>query len=916
MVTRCAAGESAGYDGPRRRLASQFVEMTMTPSELTIRDAHPIEPAAHTSRLHRELALSAELAAASQCDPAAAWRNLGSSEAGLHETEAAARLHRFGANKIAQERQAGIVRELIGRTRNPLNALLLTLAAVSYFLGDVRAAAIIAAMVILSIATAFIQEHRSNQAAAKLRALVKTTASVKRPEATPQASKIEGFVEIPMEEIVPGDIVALSAGDMIPADLRLLSAKDLFVNQSTLTGEAMPMEKSAAAVDRPPDDAFDLPNICFMGSNVVSGYGTGVIVHTGNRSYFGQLADTIAGQRVQTSFEKGVDRFTWLMIRFILVLVPSVLLINGLTKGDWLQALLFALAVAVGLTPEMLPMIVTTNLAKGAIAMSGKRVIVKRLHAIQNFGAMDVLCTDKTGTLTQDRIILKRHLDIRGEDCDRVLEYAYLNSHYQSGLKNLLDIAVLQHVEIGKELHGAHEYRKVDEIPFDFVRRRLTVVLAREDGKHVLICKGAIEEVFAICSRYELDGEVGPLDPTHLETAQQQGAALNSDGFRVIAVAYKELDAGKEVYTVADERELTLLGYIAFLDPPKESAGPAMAALGRAGVRVKILTGDNDVVTRKICRDVGLNVDRIILGAEVEAASEEALAQMVDACPVFAKVSPAQKARIIAACQRNGHVVGFLGDGINDSAALKAADVGISVDTAVDIAKESADIILLEKNLGVLGDGVIEGRKVFGNITKYIKMGASSNFGNMFSVVGASIMLPFLPMAPIQVLTNNLLYDFSQTAIPTDNVDEDYLLVPRRWDIDNIMKFMLFVGPISSIFDYVTYFTMIFAFGAWDNPALFQTGWFVESLLTQTLIIHIIRTAKIPFIESRASPALIATSLTICIVGITLPFTWFGGSLGFVPLPALYWPAVIAIICCYAVLTHIVKTWFVRRWGM
>ena len=719
-----------------------------------------------------------------------------------------------------------------------------------------------------------------------------------------------------MEEIVPGDIVALSAGDMIPADLRLLSAKDLFVNQSALTGEAMPIEKFAAAVSPPPTTRSISPTSASWAATWSAATRTGVIVHTGSRSYFGQLADTIAGQRVQTSFEKGINRFTWLMIRFILVLVPSVFLINGLTKGDWLEALLFALAVAVGLTPEMLPMIVTTNLAKGAIAMSRKRVIVKRLHAIQNFGAMDVLCTDKTGTLTQDRIILKRHLDIRGEDCDRVLEYAYLNSHYQSGLKNLLDIAVLQHVELGKELHSAHQYRKIDEIPFDFVRRRLTVVLGRDDGKHVLICKGAIEEVFAVCSRYEVDGEVGPLDRSHLETAQQESAALNADGFRVIAVAYKELDAGKEAYAVADECDLTLLGYIAFLDPPKESAGPAIAALGRAGVRVKIITGDNDVVTRKICRDVGLEVDRIILGAEIEAAGEEALAEW--STPIRCSPRSLRPRRRGSSRPASATATWSASSATASTTApaLKAADVGISVDTAVDIAKESADIILLEKNLGVLGDGVIEGRKVFGNITKYIKMGASSNFGNMFSVVGASIMLPFLPMAPIQVLTNNLLYDFSQTAIPTDNVDEDYLLVPRRWDIGNIMKFMLFIGPISSIFDYVTYFTMIFAFGAWDNPALFQTGWFVESLLTQTLIIHIIRTAKIPFVESRASPALIATSLVICIVGIALPFTWFGGSLGFVPLPALYWPAVIAIIGCYAVLTHIVKTWFVRRWGM
>jgi Mg2+-importing ATPase len=893
------------------------MEDMMTSSETISGGAIPVG-VARASRLHRDIAISPELLATSQCDPAAALGKLGGTDAGLDEAEATRRLKRFGLNQIAQENRTGAIHELINRTKNPLNALLLTLAVISYFLGDVRATIVIAAMVILSVVTAFIQEHRSNQAAAKLRALVKTTASVMRQglSAAARPCKVEGFVEIPMEEIVPGDLVALSAGDMIPADLRVLSAKDLFVNQSALTGEAMPVEKSARPVTEAVADPFDLPNICFMGGNVVSGYATGVIAETGGSSYFGQLADSIAGQRIQTSFEKGIDRFTWLMIRFIIVLVPSVLLINGISKGDWLEALLFALAVAVGLTPEMLPMIVTANLAKGAIAMSRKRVIVKRLHAIQNFGAMDVLCTDKTGTLTQDRIILKRHLDIRGEDCDRVLEYAYLNSHYQSGLKNLLDVAVLQHAELGKNLHCEHQYRKLDEIPFDFVRRRLTVVLDRDDGKHILICKGAIEEVFAVCSRYEIDGEVGALDRSHLEKAKEESASLNADGFRVIAVAYKEVDTRKDVYTVADETDLTLLGYIAFLDPPKGSAGPAIAALERAGVKVKILSGDNDIVTRKICHEVGLVVDRIVLGVEVEGADDVALARMADTYSVFAKVTPAQKARIIAACQRNGHVVGFLGDGINDSAGLKAADVGISVDTAVDIAKESADIILLEKNLGVLGDGVIEGRKVFGNITKYIKMGASSNFGNMFSVVGASIMLPFLPMAPIQVLTNNLLYDFSQTAIPADSVDEDYLIVPRRWDISNIVKFMLFIGPISSIFDYVTYFVMIYLFGAWDNPALFQTGWFVESLLTQTLIIHIIRTAKIPFFESVASPALITTSVVICMVGVTLPFTYVGASLGFVPLPPLYWPVVFAIIGCYAVLTHLMKVWFVHRWGM
>jgi Mg2+-importing ATPase len=652
-----------------------------------------------------------------------------------------------------------------------------------------------------------------------------------------------------------------------------------------------------------------------MGANVVSGYATGVIVRTGGATFFGQLADEIAGRRVPTAFDQGINRFTWLMIRFMLVMVPAVFVINGVTKGDWLEALLFSVAVAVGLTPEMLPMIVAVNLAKGAIAMAHQKVIVKRLNAIQNFGAMDVLCTDKTGTLTQDRIILKRHLDINGEESDRVLQYAYLNSHFQSGLKNLLDVAVLQHVDLHKILGIDDGFSKVDEIPFDFARRRLSVVVLQGD-EHVLICKGAVEEIFAVCTRYEVDGTTGQLDASHFETAKEETIILNSDGFRVVAVAYKRMDSAKTTYTIADESDLTLLGYIAFLDPPKETAGAAIAALAGKGVRVKILTGDNEVITRKICREVGIDPGEIVLGAKLEGLDDEKLTAVADQATVFAKLTPAQKERIVQALHRKGRVVGFLGDGINDSPALKAADVGISVDTAVDIAKESADIILLEKSLMVLQEGVTEGRKIFGNITKYIKMGASSNFGNMFSVLGASIFLPFLPMAPIQVLTNNLLYDFSQTAIPTDNVDDDYLTSPRRWDIGNIFKFMVFIGPISSIFDYATYAIMLFVFDCWTNPPLFQTGWFVESLLTQTLIIHIIRTAKIPFIESRASVPLIATTIAICVVGITLPFTWVGGALGFVPLPGLYWPLVAAMLLSYATLTHLVKAWFVRRWGM
>jgi P-type Mg2+ transporter len=853
-----------------------------------------------------------ELAAVCRLEAAEACATVSSRLEGLSQPEADARLKRFGLNLVTRERKATIHQELWGRARNPLNALLLTLATVSYFLGDVRAAVVIATMVILAITTAFIQEHRSNEAAAKLRAMVHTTASVRRG----LSSSDNPFCEIPMEQLVPGDVVRLSAGDMIPGDLRLLDAKDLFINQSALTGEAMPAEKHAGASDADWAASFDLPNLCFMGANVVSGYGTGVILRTGPNTFFGQLADDIAGRRVPTAFDQGIDRFTWLMIRFILVMVPAVFLINGLTKHDWLEALLFAVAVAVGLTPEMLPMIVTVNLAKGAIAMSREKVIVKRLNAIQNLGAMDVLCTDKTGTLTQDRIILKRHLDIHGEESEQVLQYAFLNSHFQSGLRNLLDNAVLAHVDLNKILGIDGGYSKVDEIPFDFSRRRLSVVVAREDGKHLLICKGAVEEIFAVCTQFVVDGETGQLDKSHFDAAMEQTVALNSDGFRVVAVAYKEMDASKATYSVEDEAGLTLLGYIAFLDPPKESAREAIAALAEKGVQVKILTGDNEVITRKICREVNLDAGEILLGSKVSQLSDAELAEISDRTTVFAKLTPAQKERVVRALHLKGRVVGFLGDGINDSPALKAADVGISVDTAVDIAKESADIILLEKNLLVLREGVVEGRRIFANITKYIRMGASSNFGNMFSVLGASIFLPFLPMAPIQVLTNNLLYDFSQTAIPTDNVDEEFLARPRRWDISNIFKFMVFIGPLSSIFDYSTYGMMLFVFDAWTNPALFQTGWFVESLLTQTLIIHIIRTAKIPFIESHASPALITTTIIICAVGITLPFTWAGSALGFVPLPWLYWPLVGTMLLAYAILTHFVKVWFVRKWGL
>ena len=826
---------------------------------------------------------------------------------GLTEAEAASRLESVGPNLIAREQPQSMGREFLGRARNPLNFLLLGLAAVSWATGDVRAAIVIVAMVILSVTLAFVQEHRSNKAAAALRAMVHTTVSVRRDGV---------FKDVPLHTLVPGDVVQLSAGALIPADLRLLGSKDLHVNQSALTGEAMPVEKQETPPVPPPEDVLDACNLCFMGSNVLSGTATAIVLATGPNTAFGKLADSVVGVRVETAFDKGIARFTWLMLRFIAVMVPAVFLINGLTKGDWLEALLFATAVAVGLTPEMLPMIVTVNLAKGALAMARKRVIVKRLNSIQNFGAMNVLCTDKTGTLTQDKIVLQYHLDFEGQESRQVLEYAFLNSHYQSGLKNLLDEAVVAYVQRPDYADIVPRFVKVDEMPFDFQRRRMSVVLDRGDGTHLLIAKGAVEEIFAVCDHYRLGDTTATLDPTHFDEAKTEMEKLNNEGFRVVAVACKEIADPKVAYTVADETGLTLLGYIACLDPPKETAAAAIAALGRSGVTVKILTGDNGTITRTVCRQVGMAVDRIVLGTEIDVLSEDALGALAEQVNVFAKMSPTQKARVIAALQARGHVVGYMGDGINDGPALKAADVGISVDTAVDIAKESADIILLEKSLAVLGDGVLEGRRIFGNIVKYIKMGASSNFGNMFSVLGASIFLPFLPMAPIQVLTNNLLYDFSQTTIPTDTVDEEYLTVPRKWDIGNLTRFVLFIGPISSIFDYLTFGTMLYVFDAWDKPGLFQAGWFVESLLTQTLIIHIIRTARIPFLESRASTPLIATTIAIVAIGGAIPYTPIGTMLGFVPLPPLYWVCVTAMMLTYAALTHVVKTWFVRRWGM
>lgn len=785
-------------------------------------------------------------------------------------------------------------------------------------------------MVVVSGVLRFVQEYRSTQAAEKLKALVSTTATVKRRNRLDNPGEQR---EIPINELVPGDIIHLAAGDMIPADVRLLSSKDLFVSQAVLTGESLPVEKYdtlGAVVEKRADvvvqdqvSFLDSPTICFMGTNVISGTAIAVVVATGDRTYFGSLAKNIVGKRVLTSFEQGVNRVSWLLIGFMAVMVPIVFLINGITKGNWFDAFLFGVSVAVGLTPEMLPMIVTANLAKGSVAMANQKVVVKRLNAIQNFGAMDVLCTDKTGTLTQDKIILERHIDLHGYESHEPLQYGYLNSYYQTGLKNLLDVAVLEHVELNTKLRPSEGYTKVDEIPFDFVRRRMSVVVEElnpSHNKHILICKGAVEEIFNICSHAKYQGAITRMNEFVRADGMRVTQQLNEDGFRVIAVAYKEIPIPQDTiptYGAKDECDLILVGYLAFLDPPKDSASQAIMALQEHGVAVKIITGDNDIVTRKICQEVDLQIDGILLGSQMEKMSDEQLADMVDTTTVFAKMSPIQKAQIIRVLRSKGHTVGYMGDGINDAAALRDADVGISVDTAVDIAKESADIILLEKNLMVLERGVIEGRRTFANILKYLNMTASSNFGNVFSVMGSSAFLPFLPMQPIQLLTQNLLYDISQITIPFDNVDKDFLKKPQKWNVPNIGRFMLFIGPVSSIFDYVTFIVMWFVFGA-NTPEevqLFNSGWFVEGLLSQTLIVHMIRTSRWPFLQSTASlPVLLLTGIIIAI-GMVIPFTPLGAALGMVPLPMRYFGWLWAILGAYCLLTQAIKLWYIRIFG-
>jgi Mg2+-importing ATPase len=868
-------------------------------------------------------------------------RSLNSNRNGLTEADARDRLRKYGKNEVSHEKPPAWYVQLFKAFNNPFIWVLVGLAAVSYVLDyaiaepedkDLTAVIILSIMVLVSGFLRFFQEYRSTQAAEKLKAMVSTKATVIRRDRLDAPGTRR---EVPLSALVPGDIVALSAGDMIPADVRLLTSKDLFVSQAVLTGESLPVEKYdtlGSVVEKRADvnvnedqvSALDIPTVCFMGTNVVSGTATAVVVSTGDRTYFGSLAKNIVGKRVLTSFEKGVNRVSYLLITFMAVMVPIVFLIQWFTKGSFLDALLFSLSVAVGLTPEMLPMIVTANLARGAVVMANQKVVVKRINAIQNFGAMDILCTDKTGTLTLDKIILERHVDIHGYEDDEPLEYAYLNSYYQTGLKNLLDVAVLEHVELNTELKPAENYAKVDEIPFDFVRRRMSVVVeprgGRSEGQHVLICKGAVEELFNVCSHAKYHGEIMPMNEFVRLEGLRVTQSLNEDGFRVIAVAYKEIPIPLDTaptYSAKDECDLILVGYLAFLDPPKDSAIEAIAALNDNGVAVKVITGDNDIVTRKVCKEVNLEVEGVLVGSQIERLSDEELTSQLDTTTIFAKVSPLQKARIVRLLREQGHTVGYLGDGINDAAALRDADVGISVDTAVDIAKESADIILLEKNLMVLERGVIEGRRTFANILKYLNMTASSNYGNVFSVMGSSAVLPFLPMQPIQLLTQNLIYDLSQTTIPFDNVDKEFLRKPQKWNVPNIGRFMLFIGPISSIFDYATYIVMWFVFAA-NTPEevkLFNSGWFVEGLLSQTLVVHMLRTARVPFFQSWPSLPVLLSTGTAIIAGMIIPFTPLGAGLGMVPLPANYFIWLWLILGSYCLLTQYLKGFYIRTFG-
>ncbi len=875
-------------------------------------------------------------------------------DSGLYDDEVEYCHERYGYNEIENTDKNTWYKRLCESFITPFNIVLFVIIAISFFTDyyfaidgekDLTSVVVIGVMVFMSGILDFIQDTKSDKASEKLKAMITTTTTVIRNNKK---------VEVALGEVVPGDIVVLSAGSIIPADLRILSAKDLFISQSSLTGESAPVEKFAESFcplkrydrgesldeisrDEPNLHTFkedisdkdlsplEMNNLCFMGTNVISGSGIGAVISIGNETYFGSMAQSISHKKVETNFDKGIKDIGWMLIKFVIIMAVAVFLINGIFKGDWIQSFIFAVSVAIGLTPEMLPVIVTTNLAKGAIVVSKKKTIVKNLSSIQNFGAMDILCTDKTGTLTEDKIVLEYHLNINGEEDEEVFKTAYLNSYYQTGLKNLLDLAILNHIKedpkSANDIKSFSKYHLIDEIPFDFIRKRMSVILKNSNGETRLITKGAVDNMLNISSFVEYKEKVMPLTDKIKVDVLKRMAELNNQGMRVIGVAYRtEFNKQGDTFGVDDEKNMVFIGFVAFLDPPKESAAKAIEELKKYNVDVKVLTGDNELVANYVCGKVGIGNCNTLVGSEIEYMSDKKLREVVNGIDIFAKLTPQQKSRVVTALRDNGHVVGFMGDGINDAPAMKKSDVAISVDSAVDIAKESADIILLEKDLKVLKDGVIEGRKIFGNIVKYIKMATSSNFGNMLSILVACAFLPFLPMLPLQILVLNLFYDISQTVIPWDNMDEEYLYRQKKWDIRSIKRFMLCLGPASSIFDLMMFFILYFIFKCNDPNnhqlvSLFQTGWFVLSLITQTIIIHFVRTEKIPFVQSIASKPVIAMTIALVAIGLILPFTGVGQYIKMVPLPISYFAWLAIVLIGYALTVGLVKRLYKKKWG-
>lgn len=877
------------------------------------------------------------------------FRELNSSEEGLAAERVDAAREFYGANAVAQATKRPLPLRLLAAFADPFTYILVFIAAVSVLTDwifatgadrDLSTPLIIGTMVLVSGVLRFIQDEKSTVAAEALAEMVESCAEVERDG--------DGGNETPIDEIVIGDVVHLSSGDVVPADLRIFSARDLFVSQASLTGESEPVEKRASlAADASATAAAsapaltDLESLAFMGSTVISGNARGIVVATGARTMFGEATGTLAGRKRETSFDAGIKSTSRLLMRLMLAMLPVVFVVSGATKGDWVSALLFSLSVAVGLTPEMLPMLVTTCLGKGAVDLSRHHVIVKRLDAIQDLGAIDVLCTDKTGTLTEDRIVLERHLDVNGREDARVLRYAFLNSYFSTGVKNLIDNAIVEralaegtdevNATVGSTTTAeelAERYHGIDELPFDFERRRLSVVVGDAAGHTRMVTKGALEEVLAVCSSVEVDGQVLPLTDELRTQVVRRGEALADEGMRVLGVARKNEPAGAATLTVADERNMVLIGYLAFLDPPKESSAAAIRALAAHGVATKVLTGDSPRVAAHVCRAIGIDAEHVLTGVDVEAMNDGELADAVQRTNIFAKLSPAQKARVVRTLRGLGHAVAYMGDGVNDAAAMRESDCGISVDSAVDVAREAAGIILLEKDLMVLERGIECGRRTYANMIKYVKMTVSSNFGNIASVLVAAALLPFLPMTAVQLLLLNLIYDLTCTAIPWDNVDEDAIRTPRRWDTASVRRFMVAFGPLSSVFDILTFAALFFfvcpavAGGAWGTldaagqalfVGTFQAGWFVESMWTQTLVVHLIRTEKVPFVGSCAALPLVMLGSMGIAVATLLPASALGATLDFCSLPPMFWGVLAAMVIGYTVVVSGMKKLFLSR---